>query len=117
MTEFFTLDWLLTVPLTVAAVALMVQVCKFLIPVFINPKLLCLIWAVIFSVVRVLWIVPATTPAAWFEMFINVLLIAVAATGTFEFAIKPLERKALEAREAAQQAGTTTDNAGDGDGQ
>lgn len=112
LTEFFTLGWLGSMAGVVAFVALMVEVFKFLIPIYVNPKWYCLGWAVIAMLARALWLAPAIGAEAWFATFINMLLVAVAATGTFEYAIKPFEIKILQAREARQQLtepGTTGD--------
>jgi hypothetical protein len=99
MSDFFTLGWLATAAGAVAAISLMVQATKFLIPYAIDPKIYCLLWSLLFSVARALWIAPAVTAQDWFCAFVNTVLLAVAATGTFEYAIKPLERKLLAGRQ------------------
>jgi hypothetical protein len=103
MTEFFTLEWLGTAAGMVAFVALMVEVCKFLVPVAVNPKWYCIGWSVVAMAANALWINPVADWPGLFAAVINALLVAVAATGTFEYAIKPIERKVLIAKEAKQQ--------------
>jgi hypothetical protein len=99
MTEFFTLSWLGTAAGIVAAVAIMVEVCKYLLPALIpamkriDPRWYCVFWSIAFNIAFVLWIQPATGAADYFCAVINSLLVAVAATGTFEYVIKPIERK------------------------
>lgn len=117
MTEFINLDWLATFASTVALVTLMVELCKFLIPVNVNPKWYCIGWAALAMLARALWLVPAVTPGDWIMALLNILVVAAAATGTFELSgVKTLERKALEAREAAQNAGgASSDEAGGGE--
>jgi hypothetical protein len=92
MEQFFTLEWLGTAAGMVAFVALMVEVCKFMIPVYVNPKWYCIGWALAAMAANVFWLNPVTAPGEWFSAAINVLLVAVAATGTFEYAIKPVKR-------------------------
>jgi hypothetical protein len=109
VTEFFTLDWLGTAAGMVAFVALMVEVCKFLVPVEVSPKWYCIGWSIVAMTANALWINPVVDGAGIFAAVVNTLLVAVAATGTFEYAIKPIERKILIAREAKQQDGESGD--------
>jgi hypothetical protein len=107
MTEFFTLAWLGTAAGIVAAVALLTQVTKFFIKAAIDPKIYCLIWSFVFSLAVALWVTPAATAADWFSAVINMFLIASAASGTFEYAIKPLQRAVLAKTQDSDNIGDT----------
>lgn len=113
MSDFVSLEWFGSAVGMVAFVATMVEVCKFFVPVNINPKWYCLGWSFVAMTVNALWINPAATPAEWFAAMVNALLVAAAATGSFEFAIKPIEQKIILSREAAQQQENTSDEAGE----
>lgn len=113
MTEFFTLDWLGTAAGMVAFVALMTEVCKFLVRRPVDPKWYCIGWAAAAMLVSSLWLNPVTDGPGVFTAFINLLLVATAATGTFEFAIKPAEKKIAQVREQKQQADKTSDESAD----
>jgi hypothetical protein len=116
MNDFITLDTLGTFAGTVGTVIFFVEVLKFLIPWKVNPKLYCVGVSILAMLARALILFPATTARAWIEAGANVLVVAVVATGLFEFAVKPLETKILQAREAKQQL-VTTDEAGGDDGE
>lgn len=107
--EFFDLASLGTLAGVVAAVSLMVQICKYLLPFNLNPKIYCLVWSAIFTAARLLWVIPPTSPADYFAAFVNLLIIAVAATGTFEFAIKPLQGTRLKVPGTNTNSGSSHD--------
>ncbi len=109
--EFFTLGWLGSISGVVAAVSIMVQITKYMLPLNLNPKYYCLIWSAVFTMARLLWVVPPSSPADWFAGLINLFLIAVAATGTYEYAIKPLQGSLLKV------PGTNTNSGSSGDAQ
>jgi hypothetical protein len=108
-TELFDLASLGTLAGVVAAVSLMVQICKYLLPFNLNPKIYCLVWSAIFTAARLLWVIPPTSPADYFAAGVNLLIIAVAATGTFEFAIKPLQGNLLKMPGANTNPGSSDD--------
>ena len=87
----------------------MVQVTKYLLPFNLTPKFYCLIWSAIFTMARLLWVAPPLSPADWFAGLVNLLLIAVAATGSYEFAIKPLQGTLLKVPGTNTNSGSSHD--------
>lgn len=93
MNEFLTLDIFGTFAGMIIFITVLTQALKYFIPLEINPKIYAIVLSAVANVANLVFINHTYTAESIFLMIVNIFIVAFAASGGYEYAVKPIERK------------------------
>lgn len=93
MSDFLTMEVFGTFAGMILFITALTQAIKYFVPWNINPKVYAIVLSVVANVANLVFITKTFTPEAIFLMILNIFIVAFAASGGYDYVVKPIQNK------------------------